>query len=1667
MVIVEIMFEEECVFTRNIMDKYKMYYDTLSQRLLNLDKKHGSTSFLDFEERHQVKKRLDKIIETNDFSAKNLGLALEEFLLDQFFLSKDNQYEHNEFVKTIIEETDGIFRMNMDIFLDYVYDYTRHLSFPKSIIIEQNEGLFYLSELFLVYLQTLVELEEKIGGNQFYNQYPMKFLQKEEEEQLSRTNEYFIFKKCYKADYIFEMLKLSQEIKGYTTLDHISGVCHIALYIARQLKNAGLPIDLGMVVAASMGHDLGKYGARKGEEKRIPYLHYYYADLWYEGRGMPFAGKVASNHSTWDLELENLQIESLVLIYADFRVKALGKKMHIYNLQDSFQVILDKLDNVDEAKEKRYKRVYSKLKDFEDYMINLGVDTTLDPDRAYEQPKQTQDIALMYGDQIVENIKYQAINYNINILKNFSSLDDFDELLVSLGSEKDWRKLREYITVFQEYYKYIGKKQKLLLLNVLQDLLLFKEEDVRNQSAEIIGIMIANFDEEYRKEIPDDVVVNIDDISSGDLFNRFLTYFLYKDHKQTDKNIEWLRINAKNMVRSIFSTTMRPDQYYGIITNHLERAILNPDSEVTLALTQVLKHIRLSQMKDKRAVYDFLEYYYNDPNVEIRLAVTKLIYILTKIYDAHEEEKLFFYRIVNKTHATDNKVVNYLRVSMLREIQLQCGINVDDKQEDLGSEQLSKKTMGEIYLKNLKSATGWIEKKANIDIMVDNLLAGRTSNNLQTALHFSNLLKVSSTESVRNHSGKSIVKIVDGLLEQEKNEVAIELIRALEMQDIQFTKYIPKYVGQVLTHLEPNEFDEALDDFYVKVKTSTPQLIWLILLAVGYCLEDYIYLDYSKDSKPEEFSNRIEKMLGILMIGLYNADSSISHETLKIISNIFGSDKLSLEQKSNLFRLINKKLLNIIGDDHNNENIYIKNAASLNKIYRFISDYEFFKGPLLGQTTNKVAFFPGTFDPFSLGHKEIAKEIRNLGYDVYLAIDEFSWSKKTQPNEVRRNIIKFSIADEMNIYTFPSQYPINIANDQDIEKLQSLFKGKEISLVVGSDVVENASSYKEGKNGAILDLDHVIFFRKTDLSPNLGEVYLPEHKINNIRGKVTILSLKPQYEAISSTMIRNAVDENRDISELIDYQAQSYIYKFSLYKRAPRFKFFAPKSDIETQLLEGVNPVQAKELLESTHLFDEEFSKEYLTKFFGGDAQRELKFAVTRDLKTDKIIAFSSGFWLKSQDYFKEFKDSNISEFIRNNAVGRIFVINGAWVDTQHSIGNLAQINITEILALALKKDYSYCIYNNTISENELLIQRVLATQGFIKVLPDNIDSNVFAVNMTNPIVLNPDLRSIVKDPFRNNQEIKKVIYETRERLQLALTRLFPGELLLSFDRKTTYSKLVKKVCDLNNVSNVPTNPRVLGEKICVSYGTILNGTIVPNTVTKSLHTEKVFRSDLKRFEIEQYPNYMDLSVQIDYIHSFDRPVILIDDILHKGYRIKKMGPMFSQKNVQVDKLVVAILSGRGQEIMAMQNQEVEHIYYLPNIRNWFNENAMYPFVGGDYVKREGQKESFLVPSLNYILPYAYPAFIKGASRKDVYNLSEVCIENAIMFFEAIEKEYQKINEKNFSLYQLREVFEKTRTPDYGKSMELDLALKPSEYLKNDLEKLRRIKSMFVTKKQI
>ena len=83
---------------------------------------------------------------------------------------------------------------------------------------------------------------------------------------------------------------------------------------------------------------------------------------------------------------------------------------------------------------------------------------------------------------------------------------------------------------------------------------------------------------------------------------------------------------------------------------------------------------------------------------------------------------------------------------------------------------------------------------------------------LQIATHFSNLVKVSERVAVRHNAGSALVSIAPLLTLAQRNEIAIELTKGLEIGEYEFSKYIPQYLGEFALYLHPYELDEFVSD---------------------------------------------------------------------------------------------------------------------------------------------------------------------------------------------------------------------------------------------------------------------------------------------------------------------------------------------------------------------------------------------------------------------------------------------------------------------------------------------------------------------------------------------------------------------------------------------------------------------------------------------------------------------------------------------------------------------------------------------------------------------------------------------------------------------------------------------------------------------------------------
>lgn len=148
------------------------------------------------------------------------------------------------------------------------------------------------------------------------------------------------------------------------------------------------------------------------------------------------------------------------------------------------------------------------------------------------------------------------------------------------------------------------------------------------------------------------------------------------------------------------------------------------------------------------------------------------------------------------------------------------------------------------------------------------------------------------------------------------------------------------------------------------------------------------------------------------------------------------------------------------------------------------------------------------------------------------------------------------------------------------------------------------------------------------------------------------------------------------------------------------------------------------------------------------------------------------------------------------------------------------------------------------------------------------------------------------------------------------------------------------------------------------------------------MHTEKIFKPSIRNFTIAAFPNYLSLADQSKVLKSYDRPIILVDDLLHKGYRLNVIEPLLRETQIHIKKVIVGILTGRGKEIGKIKDLDVDSAYFVPNLKLWFNESDQYPLIGGDMVCQDTFTQDYLIPSINLILPYVSPSFIKNTSTK-------------------------------------------------------------------------------------
>ncbi len=1514
----------------------------------------------------------------------------------------------------------------------FCYQFICRLMFPDNGFAPEADryrdgALFYLTAL-----QALLDRER--DALPFDPMLDFQFLEEAEYSQYQYAGEYRRFLSSWRKEFVYELMRLGLEYTPYRTLSHISGVHFIAMTAARGLRAAGLEVDLALISAAAASHDVGKFGCRPGE--RVPYLHYYYTDQWLSAHKMEGIAHIAANHSTWDLELESLSVESLLLIYADFRSKQErdkeGREITVlFPLEESFQVILNKLDDVDGNKRHRYEFVYGKLHDFEDYMRTLGVDVDLTGHP--QDPAPRKDPALMGAEETLNSLVLLSVDHNVRLMHMLSDEQKFGNIIEEARSAKSWQQLRAYLNIFQEYFTYLSVRQKKQALAFLYELLVHREGDIRRQAGSLIGLIIARFHLVYRKEIPADVDTDPAAEVPFTLWEHYLDLILFPDHRTTQQQRSHIGYTLKLAVGSLLEYGRPVDipRFLGALLRHCDHPEqLNPDTAFTLL--DALRYLppRYYSEETLQQLISFAVYF-TDPS-DLRLSTAALLF-LREAEGALPPSHPQIPRIVQIAQGVQSQQLTtvFLKCQILR----QAGVDASQLEHTLYETDIT----SEVFLDNLKIATPWIVKVAGVELLWDQVEHGVKTHILHIATHFSNLVKVSERVVVRHTAGSALVQTLPLLRRDQRNEVVVELGKGLEMGQYQISKYIPQYLGEAALYLHPTELDEQV--LWLKSLLGSPNdsAVSGALNTIGVLLQHYPAYRERFPQSEESFEARRQELLGLLLQGMAHYRPAVRQEALLVTGNLlFESPVLSMEEKAHLFTLSYRKLLYLIQEAtvQDDAMTFFYRAAALADIYRFISLWRLDHGQFSFELPGKIAFFPGTFDPFTLSHKGIVHAIRDLGFEVYLAVDEFSWSKKAQPHLIRRQIVSLSVAGDFHVHLFPDDIPVNIANPADLRRLLELFPGQQVYVVAGSDVVANASSYRaEPRPYSIHSMNHIIFRRA-------GERKLPEHL--PITGDVIRLQLPPHLEDISSSRIRENVDLNRDISNFIDPVIQDFIYQNGLYLRDTQNKPMLNAGNLEFQWLGELDPLLLDRL--SGH-------RPHWAADLAAVADRGDQLLLLRHTRTRELLGYISYRHLSQSQLFTALGEPELANRIRLRSSGSVLFITALAADSSDRYKDYTQLLLSELLAHSLERSCVYAVFHPHDRHLPSHVEDVLARAGFQSQAGDR---PLWEVDMHAPSVLIQNLETAIQEPLCRNHRVLAAIQRSHRNLQRALTGLYPGSLVLTLSADVIHQRLLEKITAYNNVPSTPTHPRVLGENMCVPYGKLLRGKTVPNTVTKTIHTDKVFSPDLSESVMEPFPNYAPIPCQIRTIKSFDRPVILVDDLMHPGFRFKALDPIFRQEGVPIRMVLVGILSGYGRDLMNAWERPVDSVYFLPNLRQWFVEATLYPFIGGNTVRRPTPPVPGLLPGINHILPYATPPYQAECGQEAVFQLSRACLEGALDVLRTLEQEYRILYGRNLTLSRLPEAVILPLCPDKGTCLRYDPNLSASVYLENDLEQLLR-----------
>ena len=253
----------------------------------------------------------------------------------------------------------------------------------------------------------------------------------------------------------------------------------------------------------------------------------------------------------------------------------------------------------------------------------------------------------------------------------------FGDILEAARSTRNWKDTRSYLNIFAEYFTYMNQRQKQMAMNFLYDLMFHREGDIRRQAADLLGNMIAHYDVEYGKELPQNVNVILDETDSFQLWKRYLDRIILPDHKVIDRHRRWLGYCLKRVVISLLENCKEEQRKRYVVPLLAYYQELGWIDETAFILLDTMPSIPMALLDDaeRNVCFRFMEHFASRDVLEIQAAI---LLNLCEMAPAFTESKEFLHTVngvLDVVPAKEEKALAYLAY----EIRKNCGLPQKNK----------------------------------------------------------------------------------------------------------------------------------------------------------------------------------------------------------------------------------------------------------------------------------------------------------------------------------------------------------------------------------------------------------------------------------------------------------------------------------------------------------------------------------------------------------------------------------------------------------------------------------------------------------------------------------------------------------------------------------------------------------------------------------------------------------------------------------------------------------------------------------------------------------------------------------------------------------------------------------------------------------------------------